>query len=133
MSLQYDNEENACTSVALSKTNDGSFSSATDIVKYLADEVDTTDRQLFIVVRRNAQLNRLLSIWQREIKKKPSSSCYVVRVKFTGGQGIDSGALAKEFFTLTLPRIGSVMSPDGKPVNSMHYVQDGNLEHVERL
>ena len=121
----YDNEENACSPVALSKTNCESLPSTTDIVKSLAAKVDTSDQQLFIVVRRNAQLNRLLLIWQREIKKKPS--CYMVRLKFTGEQGIDTGALAREFFTLTPPNIGSVMFPDGKPVDSMHYVQNGNF------
>ena len=80
----YDNEVNVCSSVAESKTNDEPLSSTTDIVKYLAAKVDTSEQQLFIVVRRNAQLNRVLSIWQREIKKKPASACYVVRVKFTG-------------------------------------------------
>ena len=81
----YDNEENACSPVALSKRNCEFLPSTTVIVKSLAAKVDTSDQQLFIVVRQNAQLKRLLSIWQREIKK-PASSCYVVRVKFTGEQ-----------------------------------------------
>ena len=88
----YDNDVNVCSSVAKSKTNDESLSSTTDTVKYLAAKVDTSKQQLLAVVRRNAQLNRVLSIWQREIKEKPASACYVVRVKFT---------LAKEFFALT--------------------------------
>ena len=47
----YDNEENVCSSVAESKTNDEPLSSTTDIVKYLAAKVDTSEQQLFIVVR----------------------------------------------------------------------------------
>ena len=71
----YDNDVNVCSSVAKSKTNDESLSSTTDTVKYLAAKVDTSKQQLLAVVRRNAQLNRVLSIWQREIKEKPTSAC----------------------------------------------------------
>ncbi len=55
--------------------------------------------EFFIVVRRNAPLNRLLSIWSREIKRRPEAIHQRVRVRFMGEHGIDSGAMAKEFFT----------------------------------
>lgn len=40
----YDNEVNICSSVAKSKTNDEPLSSTTDIVKYLAAKVDTSEQ-----------------------------------------------------------------------------------------
>ena len=36
--------------------------------------------------------------------------------------------MAKEFFTLTLPNIGSVMFPGGKPLDSTFHVQNGNFK-----
>lgn len=49
---------------------------------------------MFIVVGRGAQLERVLSLWQRAAKKK--SPDHALRVKFVGEDGIDTGALAKE-------------------------------------
>ena len=51
----------------------------------------------------------------------------MVSVKFTGEQGIDCGAEAIVFFTLTLSSIGSVLFPDGRPVDSMYNVHNGNF------
>jgi hypothetical protein len=94
----------------------------------LAEKVDSSDKQLFVVLRRNAQLNRVLSICSREIKRKPASSRYVVRVKFSGEQGIDSSAMGKEFFTLTLSKISSSMFPGGIPVDLTLHIQNGNFK-----
>ena len=62
------------------------------------------------------------------MKKNIASTYPVVRVHFGGEEGIDSGAMAKEFFTLTLPNIGSVMFPGGKPLDSTFHVQNGNFK-----
>jgi hypothetical protein len=94
----------------------------------LAEKVDSSDKQLFVVLRRNAQLNRVLSICRREIKRKPASSRYVVRVKFSGEQGIDSSAMGKEFFTLTLSKISSSMFPGGIPADLTLHIQNGNFK-----
>jgi hypothetical protein len=124
----YNNEQSAVPSDVTAKESSESPPSIVGIVKMLAEKVDSSDKQLFIVLRRNAQLNRVLSIWSREIKRKPASSRYVVRVKFSGEQGIDSGAMGKEFFTLTLSKIGSSMFPRGIPVDSTLHIQNGNFK-----
>ena len=46
-------------------------------------------------------------------------------VSFAGEMGIDSGALAKEFFTSTISEIGKSIFPNGSPVNSMLNVHNG--------
>ena len=103
------------------------FTDSCSVVTTLAEMVDENGR-LFIVVRRGSPLNRVLSIWNREMKKSIASTHPVVRVHFAGEEGIDSGAMAKEFFTLTLPNIGSVMFPGGKPLDSTFHVQNGNFK-----
>ena len=100
---------------------------SSSVVKDLAVKVDASG-QLFFVVRRGAPLNRVLSIWSREIRKKPASARHVVRVHFSGEQGIDSGAMAMELFTLTIPNIGSVIFPSGKPLDSTSHVQNGTFK-----
>lgn len=45
-----------------------------------------------------------------------------------GNKVIDSGAMAKEFFTITLPNIGSVIFPNGQPVDSTFHVHNGNFK-----
>ena len=100
---------------------------SSSVVPALAQMVDENGR-LFIVVRRGSPLNRVLSIWNREMKKNVASAHPVVRVHFSGEEGIDSGAMAKEFFTSTLPNIGSVMFPEGKPLESTFHVQNGNFK-----
>jgi hypothetical protein len=123
----YDTEECVSPSAVMAESSIKSPTSTTSIVKALAAKVDS-DEQLFIVVRRNAQLNRVLSIWSREMKRKSASANYVVRVKFSGEQGIDSGAMGKEFFTLTISKIGSRMFSGGKPVDSTFHIQNGNFK-----
>lgn len=100
---------------------------SSSVVRVLAEKVDENGR-LFIVVRRGSPLNRVLSIWNREMKKNIASAHPVVRVHFSGEEGIDSGAMAKEFFTSTLPNIASVMFPGGKPLESTFHVQNGNFK-----
>ena len=56
-----------------------------------------------------------------------ASAQTAVRVHFSGEEGIDSGAVAKEFLTSTLPNIGSVMFPGGKPFESTVHVQNNGI------
>ena len=79
------------------------------ILASLSRKVDKSS-QLFITVRRAAPITRVLNIWKRELLKNPTLADKVVRVHFTGEQGIDSGAMAKEFFTQRIPEIGSTFS-----------------------
>lgn len=121
----YDSEE-----PVMNEGDSGSVVNLTDsssVVKYLAVKVDEHG-QLFIVVRRGSSLTRVLSIWNREIKRNPASAQQIVRVHFSGEEGIDSGAMSKEFFTLTLPNIGSVMFPNGKPLDSTFHIQNGHFK-----
>lgn len=67
---------------------------------------------LFIVTRRGALLVTQRKLW----------------VHFSVEQGVDSGAMANEFFTITLPNIGSVIFPNGQPVDSTFHVHDGNFK-----
>ena len=60
------------------------------------EKIDKHD-QMFIVVRRASTLNRYITIWQREAKRHSPEK--VLRVHFAGENGIDSGAMAKEFLT----------------------------------
>ena len=96
------------------------------IVDMLAKRVMPSEKQLFIVVRRKAPLNRVLAIWRKEVKKK--SLHYVVRVKFAGKQGIDSGTMAMEYFTMVLHSIGSSIFPGGVPLYSTSHIQNGNFK-----
>ena len=107
--------------------NSSMISDSYSVVTFLGKQVDQSS-QLFVVMRRGAPLNRVLSIWSREVKKNSASVKQTVRVHFSGEQGIDSGALAKEFFTMTLPKIGSVIFPNGQPVDSTLNIQNGNFK-----
>jgi len=52
---------------------------------------------MYIVVRRGSPLQRTLNLWKRAaLKVSPE---HVLRVKYIGEDGIDSGALAKEFLS----------------------------------
>ena len=110
-------EDDNCTTI----------SDSSSVVASLGRQVDQSSH-VFIVVRRGAPLERVLSIWSREVKKNTGNAKNIVRVHFSGEQGIDSGALAKEFFTMTLPNIASVIFPKGQPVDSTFHVYNGNFK-----
>lgn len=95
-----------------------------DVVKKLGDKVDAELDQFFLVVRRGISLTRLLSLWQREAKKTPITRIF--RVRIIGEDGIDSGAMAKEFLEKVTREIKKIMFPDGFPVDSTLHVQNSN-------
>ncbi|KAK3712968.1 hypothetical protein QZH41_000634 [Actinostola sp. cb2023] len=99
---------------------------ACSVVKALSEKVDKSG-QLFIVIRRGCPLSRVLGNWRRVVKRDPLCVNQRVMISFSGEQGVDSGAMALEFFTLILPDIGSVLFPNGIPVDSTFHVQNSNF------
>ena len=61
------------------------------------------------------------------MKNNPSALTQVVRVRILGEQGIDSGAIACEFFTETLRNIAISLFPEGAPIDSTLHVQIGDF------
>ena len=100
------------------------YQNSTDIAQELAKQVDQSE-QFYIVVRRGSTLERQLAIWQCEAKKKNTRK--KVMVHFAGEDGIDSGAMAKEFFTSAIDKIGKNIFPNGSPVSSMLNVHNGTF------
>ena len=79
------------------------------------------DRDFFIVTRRGAPLPRINALWQRQASKSCPEN--IIRIKFCGENGIDTGALSQEFFSHVLD-IRRSMFLDGAPINSMYNVQN---------
>ena len=95
-----------------------------DIYKIAQSKVDA-DQQFKISTRRNAPLSRRLLLWQRETKKSsPTSQLYI---HFIAEDGVDSGALRKEFLESTMQEIKTVIFPNGSPIHSTYHVQNGNF------
>jgi hypothetical protein len=77
------------------------FTKDCQVILALEEKVISNGRDsLYIVVRRKAQLERKLNLWQRATNKV--SPEHILRVKFIGEDGVDTGALAKEFLTETI-------------------------------
>ena len=95
-----------------------------DVVKVLSTRVNHSD-QFFLVIRRMPPFSRVLSLWQRQATKSHPTN--VLRVRYAGEDGIDSGAIALEFFENSVQEMGKVMFPDGKPIESTFHVQNGNF------
>ena len=70
--------------------------SVSELIDVLTARIDHND-QFFLVIRRGATLERQLTIWDRQSKKK--SPTMKLMVHFAGEKGIDSGAIHKEFLT----------------------------------
>ena len=88
---------------------------------------------VFIIVRTGAPLKRVLSIWSREVKKNTCNAKKIMRVHFSGEQGINSGALANDFFTITLPNIASVIFPKRQPVDPIFHIHSGHFKGCEEI
>ena len=72
------------------------FIDQTSVIEHLEKKTDNSS-QFFIVIRRKVPFQRVLSLWQRATKK--SSPTQRLTVKYVGEDGIDTGALAREFLT----------------------------------
>ena len=98
--------------------------STKDVYQALATKVDD-DKEFLVATRRKADLSRKLFLWQRQTKKNSPTSR--LRVHYVGEDGVDSGALRKEFLESTLQEIKRVMFPNGSAMHSTFHVQNGNF------
>lgn len=106
-------------------TNETILTDHVSVIKELSTRVDNTG-QFFMVVRRVSSFTRRLNLWQRESKRTSPEKC--LRVHFTGEDGIDSGAMSKEFLAQTVLHMGNIMFAGGAPVNSTYNVQNGYFQ-----
>ena len=100
------------------------YSDHISVIQSLEQHVTITE-QFFLVVRRGVPFQRVISLWQRESNRTSPENR--VRVKYLGEDGIDSGALAREFFSDTIAQIGTTLFPGGAPVDSTFYVRNGTF------
>ena len=99
-----------------------SLSSVSELIDILTARIDDND-QFFLVIRRGATLKRQLTIWDRQSKKK--SPTMKLMVHFAGEEGIDTGAIHKEFLSNIISDISREMFPNGAPIDSMLNVDNG--------
>ena len=97
------------------------------VVPALAEMIDENG-WVFIVVKTGSPFNRVLFIWNREVKKKVAVAHLVVRVHFSREEGVDSDAIAKGFFASILPYIGHVLFPGGEPLEAAFHVLNENFK-----
>ena len=101
----------------------------TSVVKYLQNNV-IDDCHLFFTMRREIILSWVMQLWQRELKKKPVE--YKLSIKYLGEEGIDTGALSREFLAV-ISDIAKIVFPNGSPVHSTLFIQDGNFRAVGEI
>ena len=106
------------------------ITSIQDVVKSLAGKVDHSESSFF-TVRRGADMFRVLSLWQRQVRL--GSPERAIRIHYLGEYGIESGAMAKEFFSDLISDIGKQMFPFGSPLSSTLHVKNGNFKACGQL
>ena len=57
----------------------------------------------------------------------------VLRIQYSGENGIVTGALSQGFFSSVVLDTGKSMLPDGAPINSIYNVQNKSLKHAAKL
>lgn len=119
-----DEQSNGMNENMTEKKSTEGFTSPTSVVQELEKRVDK-DSKFFITIRRQTPLARILNLWRYEAKRRGGH--HEIRVKFLGEDGIDSGALTREFFTEVIPAIGITLFPNGSPIDSTYHVQNGNF------
>lgn len=78
--------------------------SEANVIELLQEKVISDGKiSMFIIIRRGTPVTRAITLWQRAAKKV--NPVHVCRVKFVGEDGIDDGALAREFFSCIIPDI----------------------------
>ena len=82
--------------------------------------------QFFVITRRGVPLQRILQLWQRQKLKSPITG--KLMIKYSGEDGIDQGAIAKEFLEDAVKMIGEQFFPNGSPVDSTYHIQNGNFQ-----
>ena len=106
------------------------INSVQDVVKKLASKVDHSESSFF-TVRRGADIFRILSLWQRQVRL--GSPERAIHIHYLGENGIDSGAIAKEFFSHLISDIGKQMFQHGSPLSSTLHVKNGNFKACGQL
>ena len=106
------------------------LSDSASVVRAVQKKV-VQDECLFLTVRRGISLSRVVQLWQRERKKK--SPLQRVSVKYLGEDGIDTGALTREFFTDLNCAISQEIFPNGSPVHSTFLIQNGYYRSIGEL
>lgn len=76
------------------KVHSAVFANLPDGIKFLKTKIDK-EGHFFLATRRSAPFSRCLALWQREAKKTSPEKTFTVR--FCGEEGIDDGAIAREF------------------------------------
>ena len=99
-----------------------SVSSVSELIDVLTARIDNND-QFFLVIRRGAILKRQLTIWDRQSKKKPATMKLMVH--FAGEEGIDTGAIHKEFLSNIIPNMSREMFPNRALIDSVLNVHNG--------
>ena len=107
-------------------------SDQSNIIDALSHNVDSST-QIFIVLRRGCPLERALEIWKRAVKKSPLRLNQRVLVSFGGEQGIDSGAVSTEFYTLVLSDMEKTVLKNGAPIDSISHVQNLNFRTCGKI
>ncbi|XP_066910304.1 uncharacterized protein [Clytia hemisphaerica] len=88
------------------------------------------DEQFFLTLQRNFSLNRAISVWSRQKKQSPTNR---LMVTYIGENGIDAGAVTREFLTTLMAKIGTDFFPDGAPKESMLDVQNCNFLFIGQM
>ena len=103
-----------------------------DVIKALKKQVIIDGKNsMYIVIRRGAPLDRSLSLWRRAASKVTPE--HVLRLKFIGEDGIDDGALAREFLATTVVEIGKKLFPDGSLLYSTNDIHNGNYKSIGQV
>lgn len=93
-----------------------------DVVRDLESKVKRDERFL-TVAKRATSFPRILKLWQRHASKSYHTN--ILRVHYSGENGIDPGAIALEFLERSIQEMGSAVFPDGTPIDSSFHVQSG--------
>ena len=95
-----------------------------DVVVELASQVNN-EKHFFVTTRRKAPFSRIISLWQRQASKSPTTNR--LSVHYSGESGIDDGAIALEFLEHCIADMAEKMFPNGTPMNSSFLVQNGSF------
>jgi len=95
------------------------YESTASVVKELQANVD----RLHTTARRGIPFERIITLWCRAASRMPSETA--LKVTYLGEDGNDTGALGREFLTTAIAQIGQKLFPEGSPIESTHYVQNG--------
>ena len=121
-SPEVNNEQDSIIVKSASQETVEKFDSCSGLISCLKEKVNSKD-QFFTVVRKGSSLQRYLTIWHREANRNYPEN--LLRVNFAGEDGIDTGAMSKEFLSLAIDHIRSLMFPHGSPTDSMLYAHKG--------